>query len=79
MVPLNFIQNLEFDPPGPGIDYVGNHSHGGLTSVHTHELTDGISDPVLLKILILDFLAITILFHQIVISRPSFWTIMLFQ
>lgn len=62
-MPLNFIQNLEFDPPGPEIDYLGNYSHGELTSVHAHELTDGISDPVLLEIIILDFLASRILCH----------------
>jgi len=60
-MPLNFAQNLEFDPPGPEIDHLGNNSHGGLTSIHTLELTDGISDPVLLKIIILDFLASRIL------------------
>lgn len=60
-MPLNFVQNLEFDPPGPEIDYLENYSHGEWTSVHTHGLTDGISDPVLLKIIILDFLASRIL------------------
>lgn len=50
-MPLNFIQNLEVDPGDPEIDYVENYSDGGLTSVHTHELTNEISDPILLKII----------------------------
>lgn len=62
-MPLNFVQNLEFDPPDPEIDYLGNYTRGELTSVHTHELTDGISDPVLLKIIILGFLASRNLCH----------------
>lgn len=62
-MPLNFIQNLEFDTLGLEMDYLGNYRHGGMTNVHTHELTDGVSDPPLLKIIILVFLASRILCH----------------
>lgn len=60
-MPLNCVQN--FDLPGPEIDYLGNYSHGGLIRVLIHELTDGISDPVLLKKINLDFLASSISYH----------------
>jgi len=41
-MPLNLIPNLEFDAAVPEIDYLENYSQGGLTSVHSSELTEGI-------------------------------------
>lgn len=60
------------------MDYLRNYRHGGMTNIHTHELTDAVSDPPLLKIIILVFLASRILCHYIVISRPLLWTFMQF-
>lgn len=57
------MQKLVFDRVGLEIDYFGNYRHGGRTNVHTHEPTDGVSDPPLLKRIILVFLAGRILCH----------------
>lgn len=61
---------------GLEMDYLGNYRHGGMTNIPTHELTDVVSDPPLLKRIILVFLASSILCHYMVIGRPLFWTIM---